>query len=140
MPEIGENTVQRYITDALLIDERKVHLRLYLAITSVEPLRLLLLRDALVLFANVKYDLSPEALQSKQVHLTNAAVARPATNRKQKGTHAAQDELEAQYDNGGDDAKSHLTWSLRPFLEHMAAQGVDVTALWVSSQAIYGCV
>lgn len=52
VPLSGENTVQRYISDAYLIDGRKIHLRLYLAITSLEPLRLLLLRDGLVLFAS----------------------------------------------------------------------------------------
>ncbi len=32
-----------------------MHLRLYVAITSVEPLRILILRDGLVLFANAEY-------------------------------------------------------------------------------------
>ena len=32
--------LQRYISSAYLIDGRKVHLRLYLAITELEPLRL----------------------------------------------------------------------------------------------------
>ena len=48
-----------------------------------------------------RYDLAPEALHSKQVHLTNAAIARPSVaNGKQKATNTDQDELEAQYDNG----------------------------------------
>jgi hypothetical protein len=38
----------------------------YLIVTSVEPLRLLLLRDALVLFANAKY--SPP--ENTQPHIT----------------------------------------------------------------------
>ena len=40
-----------------------------------------LLREGLVLFANQRYNTSAAALGSKQVHLTNAAVARPS-NRK----------------------------------------------------------
>lgn len=137
----------------------QVHLRLYLAITSLEPLRVLLFRDGLVLFANAKYDLSEDALQSKHVHLTNAAIAHPANKKGTKLKSSSQDQLEAEYDNGGDDARSWLTcalnscalectdadlgrlallngcllvisWSLRPFLEHLKGEGVDTSGVW----------
>ena len=43
--------------------------------------RRLLLREGLVLFANQPYNTSASALGSKQVHLTNAAVARPSSRK-----------------------------------------------------------
>ena len=43
--------------------------------------RRLLLREGLVLFANQRYNTSAAALGSKQVHLTNAAVARPSSRK-----------------------------------------------------------
>lgn len=39
--------IQRYLDNPFLIDGRKVHLRLYVAVTDLDPLRVLLFRDAL---------------------------------------------------------------------------------------------
>ena len=40
-----------------------------------------------------------------------------------------QDALEAGYDSGGDPDKSYLTWSLRPFLQHLQVR--EKLRLWV---------
>ena len=92
-----------------LVSCGQVHLRLYVAITSLEPLRVLLFRDGLVLFANAEYDLSEDSLQSKHVHLTNAAIGHPANKKEKKLVSPSQDQLEAEYDNSGDEARSWLT-------------------------------
>ena len=72
---------QRYITNPLLVDGRKFHLRLYLVITNLNPLRALLHREGLVLFASSNYTNDPENYQNLRIHLTNAAVA-DRTNRQ----------------------------------------------------------
>ena len=72
---------QRYITNPLLIDGRKFHLRLYLVITNLNPLRALLHKEGLVLFASSNYSHDPNTLHNLRIHLTNAAVA-DRTNRQ----------------------------------------------------------
>lgn len=67
---------------------------------------MLLFRDGLVLFSAEAYSLSDDALRSQHVHLTNAAIGkRKARNMSSPREH----DLEAEHDNGGDDAKSWLT-------------------------------
>ena len=66
---------QRYITNPLLVQGRKFHLRLYLVITNLNPLRALLHREGLVLFASRNYSSDPDSLENLGIHLTNAAVA-----------------------------------------------------------------
>ena len=72
---------QRYITNPLLVGGRKFHLRLYLVITNLNPLRALLHKEGLVLFASSNYSSDPHTLQNLRIHLTNAAVA-DRTNRQ----------------------------------------------------------
>ena len=66
---------QRYITNPLLVNDRKFHVRLYLLITSLQPLRAYLHKEGLVLFATSNYTINRESLSDLSIHLTNAAVA-----------------------------------------------------------------
>ena len=66
---------QKYITNPFLVWGRKFHLRLYLLITSLQPLRVLLYKEGLVLFATSNYSSDPGTYRDFTVHLTNAAVA-----------------------------------------------------------------
>ena len=66
---------QRYITNPLLVNDRKFHVRLYLLITSLRPLRAYLHKEGLVLFATSNYTINRESLSDLSIHLTNAAVA-----------------------------------------------------------------
>ncbi|XP_019855248.1 PREDICTED: tubulin polyglutamylase TTLL4-like [Amphimedon queenslandica] len=66
---------QRYITNPLLVNGRKFHIRLYLLITSLQPLRAYLHKEGLVLFAISNYTSNHNSLKDLSIHLTNAAVA-----------------------------------------------------------------
>ena len=66
---------QRYIINPLLVNGRKFHLRLYLLITNMQPLRALLHREGLVLFAANNYSYNHQTFGDLTIHLTNAAVA-----------------------------------------------------------------
>ena len=70
-----EYVAQRYISNPLLVGGRKFHLRLYLVITNFHPLRALLHKEGLVLFASSNYSSDPSTYKDMGVHLTNAAVA-----------------------------------------------------------------
>ena len=71
----NEYIAQCYITNPFLVHGRKFHLRLYLVITNLHPLRALLHTEGLVLFASSNYSNDPNTYKDLKVHLTNAAVA-----------------------------------------------------------------
>lgn len=75
IPTDNEYIAQRYITNPLLVGGRKFHLRLYLVITNLNPLRALLHKEGLVLFASNNYSMDPRTYSDLTIHLTNAAVA-----------------------------------------------------------------
>lgn len=55
IPENLPLVVQKYISKPFLIDETKFDLRLYVLVTSVNPLRIYLYDDGLVRFASGEY-------------------------------------------------------------------------------------
>lgn len=63
---------QRYIHNPLLIDGRKFDLRLYVLVTSMEPLRVYLFEEGLVRFSTKRYSL--RNLRSRFTHLTNYSI------------------------------------------------------------------
>lgn len=66
---------QRYIEKPLLIDGYKFDLRVYVLITSVDPLRIFVYNDGLVRLATNKYvEPSPENSNDLFMHLTNYSV------------------------------------------------------------------
>ena len=68
--------VQEYIKDPYLIDGLKFDIRLYVLVTSAEPLKVFLYEDGLVRFATEKYSnkMNSTNMQNMFVHLTNYSV------------------------------------------------------------------
>ena len=64
--------VGRYIDNPLLIDSRKFDLRLYVAVTSFNPLKIYLHEEGLCRLATEKY--SNETYDQKYAHLTNYSI------------------------------------------------------------------
>ena len=62
----------RYIDNPLLVNGFKVDLRIYVAITSIHPLRLYIYKEGLTRFATSKYSRSGNG--SKYMHLTNYSI------------------------------------------------------------------
>lgn len=75
IPTRQDHVAQKYINNPFLVNGRKFHLRLYLVITNMQPLRALLHKEGLVLFAASNYSSSVETLKDLSIHLTNAAIA-----------------------------------------------------------------
>ncbi|XP_033323874.2 tubulin monoglutamylase TTLL4 [Megalopta genalis] len=65
---------QRYITEPRLIDGIKFDIRVYVLLTSVDPLRIYVYNDGLVRLATVKYVNHVSTLSNKFMHLTNTSV------------------------------------------------------------------
>ena len=55
-------------------------MRVYVLVTSFNPLRIYMYNDGLVRFATEKYSNDPRKLQKKYVHLTNFSINKKNTN------------------------------------------------------------
>ena len=63
--------VQKYIDNPYLINGHKFDMRLYVLITSFDPLMIYLYGDGLVRFATQPYSNDSENVSNKFIHLTN---------------------------------------------------------------------
>ena len=74
--------VCEYVNNPLLIDGYKFDLRVYVALTSINPLRVYIYEDGLARFATQKYHLAQNGnlKQQKYVHLTNYSLNKHNAN------------------------------------------------------------
>ncbi len=100
----------QYIANPMLIDDYKFDLRIYVAITSINPLRVYIYEEGLTRFATVKYNQSSKK-QSRYVHLTNYSLNKFNANFI-NNTDAEQD---------GQGSK----WSITALRRKMATMGID---------------
>ena len=66
--------IQRYISDPHLLDGYKYDLRVYVVVTSIDPLRVYLYKEGLVRLATEKYSEGGRDLTKRCMHLTNYSV------------------------------------------------------------------
>ena len=66
--------VQEYINNPMLINGLKFDIRIYVLMTSIEPLRLYIFEDGLVRFATKSYSNKMEDLCDHYIHLTNYTI------------------------------------------------------------------
>lgn len=102
--------VQKYVADPLLLDGFKFDLRLYVVVTSVDPLRIYLFNEGIARFCTVKYSL--DRLKNRFSHLTNYSVNK--TN--DRFVENTEDTTEDGQGNAGS------KWSLTGLLAHLQAQ------------------
>lgn len=70
-----------YIANPLLINGYKFDLRIYVAITSINPLKIYKYKKGLVRLAGYKYSNKGEFKNLKHMHLTNFALAKQTIKR-----------------------------------------------------------
>ena len=67
------SVISRYISNPLLINSHKFDLRIYVVVTSYEPLRVYVYKEGLARFASESY--STKASKTNQfMHLTNYSI------------------------------------------------------------------
>eukprot|EP01060_Flectonema_neradi_P038240 TRINITY_DN797_c3_g1_i3.p1 TRINITY_DN797_c3_g1~~TRINITY_DN797_c3_g1_i3.p1 ORF type:complete len:707 (+),score=116.37 TRINITY_DN797_c3_g1_i3:262-2121(+) len=76
--KIRSSVVQRYIPNPYLIRERKFDMRLYVAVTSFDPLRVYIFDEGLCRFTAEKYPGPGSNLSSSYAHLTNYSISKTA--------------------------------------------------------------
>ncbi|XP_045537693.1 uncharacterized protein LOC106708604 isoform X2 [Papilio machaon] len=112
----GDNVVvAKYIDRPLLIGGHKCDLRLYVCVTSVDPLLVYLYEEGLVRFATVKYDKSNKNLWNPCMHLCNYSINKYHT-----------DYIKCEDPVAGDVGHK---WTLSALLRTLRAQGRDTRTL-----------
>lgn len=110
--EDGNVLVSEYIMNPMLLDERKFDLRIYVAVTSFNPLRIYVYEEGLVRLTTEKYRNDPESLKNRYVHLTNYSVQKKSKNfvSNEAGTRRSgnnglevEEEREEEYEDDYDD-------------------------------------
>ncbi len=78
IPKKGGYLISKYVSNPHLIDGLKYDLRIYVLVTSFDPLKVYLFREGLVRFATEKYSTNSASLKKRFVHLTNYSVNKKA--------------------------------------------------------------
>ncbi|KAF0026863.1 hypothetical protein F2P81_021600 [Scophthalmus maximus] len=107
--------VQRYLHKPYLISGNKFDLRIYVYVTSYDPLKIYIYTDGLVRFASCKYSSSMKTLGNKFMHLTNYSV-----NKKN-----------SEYQTNSDDkACQGHKWALKALWMYLNLRGINTTLIW----------
>jgi hypothetical protein len=115
--------VSRYVSNPLLIDGFKFDLRIYVAVTSFDPLRCYVFEEGLARFSTEPYQANGGAgLKNLFMHLTNYSINK----------HSAH--FVPNSDANADDHGNK--WSLSALKRCLARNGVDVEALWSRIDAL----
>ncbi|XP_055641709.1 tubulin monoglutamylase TTLL4-like isoform X2 [Toxorhynchites rutilus septentrionalis] len=107
--------VQRYVDRPLLINGSKFDLRLYVLVTSINPLRVYMHTDGLARFASVKYSEKSDTLSDRYMHLTNYSINKLSNN------YSANEDADA--------CQGHK-WTIKSLWSYFADQGIDTDRLW----------
>ena len=114
--------MSKYIDNPLLINGHKSDLRLYVLVTSYDPLIIYLYEEGLARFAAVKYDMSGSNLWNPCMHLCNYSI------NKYHSDYVASDNVE-------NDDRGHK-WSLSAFLKHLRANNINTKELMQSIEDV----
>lgn len=109
------SVISRYIQNPLLINGHKFDLRIYVAVTSVDPLRIYIYKEGLARFASEQYS-NKISKDNKFMHLTNYSV-------NKKNENFVQNENLENDDFG-------FKWSLSAFCKHLESIGIDMNLFW----------
>jgi len=66
--------VSQYVANPLLVDGYKFDMRIYVLVTSFDPLKIYMFKEGLARFATQKYSTSQKSVDKTYVHLTNYSV------------------------------------------------------------------
>ncbi|XP_076161745.1 tubulin monoglutamylase TTLL4 [Ptiloglossa arizonensis] len=121
IPKKRAVVVQQYLSRPKLISDAKFDLRLYVLVTSFNPLRIYIYPDGLVRFASVKYTDDINYLSDRFMHLTNYSI------NKTNATYTSNDCV---------DSCSGHKWTLKTLWSYLEKEHVNISKLWASMKDI----
>ena len=110
-----KNLITHYIYNPHLINGKKYDMRLYLLVTGYSPLKIYLFDNGLARFCSEKYDLDPEKMQIKYIHLTNYSINKTSENFEQN------DSVDQEF---GD------KWTLHTLKNYFEKNNLDFNKVW----------
>ena len=113
--EKGSFLITKYIENPHLIYGKKYDFRIYILITSVNPLSIYIYRQGLVRISSEKYSLDINKLNSKYIHLTNTAV------NKGNKEYIFNDSINSELGN---------KWSLKAYQKYCEKIGIDFESIF----------
>lgn len=116
---------QHYIEKPLVMNGAKFDLRIYVYVSSLDPLKIYIYNDGLARFASVPY-CAEHSFNNQYMHLTNFSINKFAEK------------------NGITDGTPDLKWKLAKFWKYVSDQGRDPNELWdkikdVAVRAVISC-
>ncbi|KAL9924942.1 tubulin tyrosine ligase-like 4B isoform 2-T6 [Glossina fuscipes fuscipes] len=109
--------VQKYIERPLLINDNKFDMRIYVVLTSINPLRIYLYKDGLARFASVKYSSELNSLDERCMHLTNYSINKFSQN------YSKNEDFNA--------CQGHK-WTLQSLWSCLESRGINTKRLWAT--------
>ena len=113
--------VQRYIADPLCFLGYKFDLRIYVLVTSFNPLEAFIFKEGLARFGTRPYSPRPEFLHDHRIHLTNSSI--------QKEFQCDIDRSHPAYLAGSDGAESKVALSW--LWKRLESLGLNIEYLWI---------
>lgn len=123
IPKTTNQVVSHYIANPLTIDGLKFDLRVYVAITSIEPLRIYMYKEGLVRFATELYNPPHCNHQNPFVHLTNYSI-----NKQNKGGVFAEHEMQGEAEG--------TKWSFKAFRDLLRQHKINDEKLFARIKQI----
>lgn len=115
LPKMRPLLVQRYLHKPYLIEGSKFDLRIYVYVSSYNPLRVYVFKDGLVRFASCKYSSATKTLGNRFMHLTNYSV-----NKNNAAYRSNDDRTQCE---------GHK-WALKALWGYLCDKGVDCRLIW----------
>lgn len=121
--ETEKGVICKYVNNPLLINGHKFDLRVYVLVTSVDPLRIYVYNEGLARFASFPYDNSKNQIKNLYSHLTNYSINKKSDNFTQ---------------NKSLDERDHGNkWSISDLQNHLEKLGIHMQPIW---ERIYDAV
>ena len=124
----GGYIISRYIANPHLINGRKYDLRIYVCVSSFDPLKIYVYKQGLVRFATQDYSTKKKNLKKRYVHLTNYSVNKRALNFI-KNTDPTQSSMGSK-------------WALPALIEYFKEVGINWDAIYerIKDVIIKACI
>nr|CAD2188233.1 unnamed protein product [Meloidogyne enterolobii] len=114
VPERTSLVAQHYIESPFLINDSKFDLRIYVYVTSYDPLRIYVYKEGLVRFASVSYNPEISSFTNQFMHLTNYSINKLAVSSSTSSS---------QTEDGGEQQFVVPKWKLTQFWKYLDKLG-----------------
>jgi len=107
--------VQSYIKNPYLINNLKFDLRIYVLVTSVDPLRVYIYKEGLTRFATEEYTNDPDMISNNFIHLTNFSINKESGN---------------FVNNSNPEEPEGSKWTLTSLWKYFRSRGIETDPIW----------